>query len=78
VHGNVAVVSLMEGVKTEEISVRIVGGGGAFFMPEDCWCIIVERVNDVRAEVAKLGEDVMVSDGAGELEIAVRDVSRQV
>jgi hypothetical protein len=51
------------------------GGSGAFALPCHSGRIVQQLVGSVGANVKGLGEDVGVSDGSSELQLAVGDVT---
>jgi hypothetical protein len=71
-------VALVERLKAEEISDGLCGGGGAFALPPDGGCVVMEVVEGVASGVEMLRNDVVLRDGPRQLEVTVGDVAAPV
>jgi hypothetical protein len=72
---HVPMMTLVEGLESQEVVNRARGGGGAFALPRHCGGVVRQFMCGVRADVEGMGEDVGVGDRGGELQFAVGDVA---
>ena len=63
--GEIAVVTLMEGKETEEVSRGAVCGNGAPAVPMDGGGVVGEGRGGGVATISQKGEDVLMGEGAG-------------
>jgi hypothetical protein len=72
---NVTVMTLMQGMDSEQVCDGTGCGSCAFSLPSDGGRVVGEIMDGVRADVDGLGEDVKLGDGGGEFQFAVGNVA---
>jgi hypothetical protein len=70
---DVVVMALMKCMEAEQICSWTGGGGSPFLSTRNGGGIVIKVVDGVGQYVKRLGQDVELSDGDGELKIAVGD-----
>lgn len=76
--GMVAVEALVKALQAAKVSGSGVLGGGAFSVAGDCRGVVGEGADGAFAQVAALGEDVVVAYQAGLLKVRVRQSPTRV
>jgi hypothetical protein len=75
---HVAVKPLVKGLETKEICSRSHRRCGPFALPEDGRCVVVKQTDGVFTHIHVVNEDVLVCDGARELQITVSNGTLRV
>ena len=76
--GDIAVVTLVNAVESEQICCRPCGGGGVFVMPDHHGDVVTQGHNGSTTQVDCLGNDVLLGKEAGKFQVGVGDVSLRI
>jgi hypothetical protein len=74
----VAVLALVQGLEAEEVRGRARGGGAAFRLPGGCRGVVREGVYSFLTDIQGVDKNIVMGDGAGELEVRIADRARGI
>jgi hypothetical protein len=74
----IAIVALVECLQAKEVCRHAGGGSRTLLLPSQSGCVVRERVDCLLPAVHVMHEDIVLCDGACELEIRVGDQARGV
>lgn len=76
--GEVSMCSLVQGLEAQKIGCRSRGGGRPFGLPAHGWGVVGQGCSGAFSHVHEVGDDVVMGDGAGQLEVRVGDGTRGI
>jgi hypothetical protein len=65
--------TLVDGLEAEEVGSWATGGGGAFALPKYGGGVVVEVMDGALPDIGQMGKDIVLGNGASQLEITVGD-----